>query len=86
MKPRILVAEDDDVQRDVIIDILAGAGYAVAGAATAQEALEALRSETVDLLITDLRMPGMDGLELLRQAKGRHRHERRRLRLPRQAL
>jgi len=70
MKPRILVAEDDGVQRDVIIDILAGAGYAVAGAATAQEALEALRNETVDLLITDLRMPGMDGLELLRQTKG----------------
>ncbi len=69
MKPRILIAEDDKVQRHVIADILASAGYAVEDAASAQEAVEAVRNEVFDLLLTDMRMPGMDGLELLRQAK-----------------
>ncbi len=68
-KPCILVAEDDQVQRDVITDILLRAGYAVESAASGTEALEQLSKDHVDLLITDMRMPGMDGLELLRRAK-----------------
>ena len=69
MKPRILVAEDDVVQREIIADILIKAGHDVREAASAPEAIEALRSDTFDLLLTDMRMPGMDGLDLLRQAK-----------------
>ena len=69
LNPQILVTEDDAVQRDVIVDILTTAGYAVAGAASAQEAIEAIGKRTFELLVTDMRMPGMDGLELLRQAK-----------------
>ncbi|HOZ45123.1 MAG TPA: sigma-54 dependent transcriptional regulator [Candidatus Hydrogenedentes bacterium] len=69
MKPRILITEDDDVQREVIVDILRLADYDVAGAASAPEAVAALENEPYDLLVTDMRMPGMDGLELLRKAK-----------------
>jgi two-component system NtrC family response regulator len=69
MKTRTLVTEDDVVQREIIADILIKAGHEVREAASAQEAIEALRGETFDLLLTDMRMPGMDGLELLRQAK-----------------
>jgi DNA-binding NtrC family response regulator len=69
MRPRILIVEDDHVQREVIADILIKAGYGIHEAATGREAVETLRAEAVDMLLTDMRMPGMDGLELLRQAK-----------------
>lgn len=69
MKRRILLTEDDQVQRDVIVDILQSEGYEVRAAAAAAAALEALGDDEFDLLLTDLRMAEMDGLELLRQAK-----------------
>jgi len=71
MTQRILIAEDDRVQRDTIADILLKAGYAVATAASARAALDALDADPFDLLITDLRMPEMDGLDLLREARRR---------------
>jgi len=71
MPHRILVTEDDQVQRDVIADILIKAGYQTATASSGDDALEALEREVYDLLITDMRMPGMDGMELLREAKRR---------------
>ena len=69
MKSRILVTEDDQVQREIIADILIKAGYEVREATSGAEAVEALKAETFDLLLTDMKMPGMDGLELLRQAR-----------------
>ncbi|MCX5769730.1 MAG: sigma-54 dependent transcriptional regulator [Candidatus Hydrogenedentes bacterium] len=69
MKPRVLVCEDDQVQRDVICAILGKAGYEVGSAASGKDAVEMLRDEPYDLLVTDMRMPGMDGFELLRQAR-----------------
>lgn len=69
MKPRTLIAEDDNVQREIIADILLKAGHEVREATSGAEAVETLRADAFDLLLTDMRMPGMDGLELLRQAK-----------------
>ena len=69
MKARVLIVEDDNVQRDVIGEILRAADYAAAEAPSAEDALEVLREESYDLVLTDLRMPGMDGLELLREVK-----------------
>ncbi len=69
MKPKILITEDDHVQREIIADILIRAGYAATGAASGLEAVEALEDDAFDMLLTDLSMPGMDGLELLRHAK-----------------
>jgi DNA-binding NtrC family response regulator len=71
MADRILVTEDDQVQRDIIADILLKDGYDVSVAPSASEALEALEADAYSLLLTDLRMPEMDGLDLLREAKRR---------------
>lgn len=65
----ILLTEDDDTQREIITDILTASGYSVDAAASGEESLKKLGEGTYDLLLTDLRMSGMDGLEVLRQAK-----------------
>ncbi|HOH43155.1 MAG TPA: response regulator, partial [Candidatus Hydrogenedentes bacterium] len=68
-KQRILVTEDDQVQREIIADILEYAGYEVRPCSSGAEALKALQEENFHVLLTDMKMPGMDGLELLQQAK-----------------
>ncbi len=65
----ILITEDDHVQREIIDDILTQSGYDVTTSDSAERTLEILKDETFDLVLTDMRMPGMDGLELLRHAK-----------------
>ena len=69
MDYRILVTEDDRIQREIITDILVQSGYSVRACASGDDALEALGDDTCDVLLTDLKMPGMDGLELMRQAR-----------------
>ncbi len=68
MSPCILVTEDDRVQREIITDILKQAGYETLSSASGKETLELLSGRTCDVLLTDLKMPGMDGLELMREA------------------
>ncbi len=65
----ILVADDDAGMRDSLTRALRREGFAVVPAEDGTAALEALRRGRVDLLVADLRMPGLDGLELLRAAK-----------------
>ena len=62
---KILVIDDDAVVRDVIGEMLASAGYEVVTAATAAEALELFIDEEIRLVVTDIVMPDMSGLELL---------------------
>jgi DNA-binding NtrC family response regulator len=62
----VLLVEDDAAMRDLLSEELGDAGYAVQAAAGAQSALELARSERFDLIITDLRMPEMDGFDLIR--------------------
>jgi DNA-binding NtrC family response regulator len=69
MNPRIIVTEDDRVQREIIHDILQHAGYEVEAVASGEAAVEAIRRDAFDVLLSDLKMPGMDGLALLREAK-----------------
>ena len=71
MKSRILITEDDKVQRDVLADILTSSGYTASTAASGTEALAAVENDDFDLLLTDLRMPEMDGMTLLREVKRR---------------
>lgn len=66
---RILVTEDDRVQREIISDILEQTGYQVHTSGSGADTLEMLNEHAYDVLLTDLKMPGMDGLELMRQAK-----------------
>ena len=65
----ILFVEDETPVRDLVIRILSEKGFRVFAAGDAYEALRILRAQAVDLLFTDVVMPGMDGVQLARQAK-----------------
>ena len=67
--PRVLVVDDEASIRDLLAKTLALAEYEVDTAADASTALTRVRGAEYDLLIADLRMPGMDGLTLIRQVK-----------------
>ncbi|HEX2697292.1 MAG TPA: response regulator transcription factor [Anaerolineales bacterium] len=65
MKSNILVVDDENVARQSLADILKLEGYNVASAPNGQAAIEHIRTHPIDLMIVDLRMPGMDGLEVI---------------------
>lgn len=65
MKPVILVVDDEPVARQSLSDILRLEGYGVNSAPNGQAAVEFVRTHAVDLMVVDLRMPGMDGLEVI---------------------
>ncbi|HET7663600.1 MAG TPA: sigma 54-interacting transcriptional regulator, partial [Rhodanobacteraceae bacterium] len=67
MKHTIWIVEDDDSVRFVLTAALRDAGYRVHAFNTSEDALAALADDAPDALLTDVRMPGSDGLELLRQ-------------------
>jgi two-component system response regulator PilR (NtrC family) len=69
MNGRILVVDDETIQRDIVKDILEDQGYDVLTSGSGQEALEQINTSPVDVILTDLRMPGMDGVELLEHVK-----------------
>jgi DNA-binding NtrC family response regulator len=62
----ILVVEDDAAMRDLLTEELSDAGYEVKAAASAAAGLEISRADRFDLVVTDLRMPEMDGFDLIR--------------------
>jgi CheY-like chemotaxis protein len=68
----ILVVDDDSRVRSVLVEHVSYAGFRVIEAGNGLEALEVLDREPVSLVFTDLRMPVMDGVELLRRARPRH--------------
>ena len=69
--PRILLAEDDDSLRNFLARALERAGYEVTTCADGDEALAALDGADWDLLLTDIVMPGADGIEVARRAAAR---------------
>ena len=68
----VWVVDDDSSIRWVLERALAGAGLTCTTFENGAEVLEALASKTPDVLLSDIRMPGMDGLALLKQIKQRH--------------
>ncbi|MFA0750526.1 MAG: hypothetical protein SLRJCFUN_000929 [Candidatus Fervidibacter sp.] len=64
-KARILVVEDEETQRQLYCEELVAAGYETIGVGNALEAEEFLSRERVDLVVLDLNLPGVSGLELL---------------------
>ena len=71
IRPTVLLVDDDEGVRFTLAEVLAEADVNVIEAASGADALELARDRPVDLMITDLRMPGMDGFELMRQV---HEH------------
>jgi DNA-binding response OmpR family regulator len=69
---RILVVEDEPTTRRITCDALKLAGYQVEEAASGDQALAKLSSSSYDLMLLDLRMPGVDGLEVLRRIQDRY--------------
>ncbi|HJS17482.1 MAG TPA: response regulator transcription factor [Anaerolineales bacterium] len=65
MKSNILVVDDEPVARQSLTDILRIEGYTVNAVPNGQAAVEFVRTHPVDLMVVDLRMPGMDGLEVI---------------------
>jgi len=69
MKARVLIVDDDVAFRGILVDILRKEGYGLLEAGSAEAALELLTAEDFDLVITDQRMPGLDGIELTRRLR-----------------
>lgn len=69
MKERILVVDDDAMNRKMANVILSQRGYAVEVAASGQECLELLKTNPYDLILLDIKMPEMDGVETLEKIR-----------------
>lgn len=70
LRPVILIVDDEETALNIRKLVVEQAGYAVATASGAREAMELLRGQPVDLVLSDQIMPGMDGAELAREIKG----------------
>ena len=68
-KLSILIVDDEQVVRDSLVHWFGEEGYEVESAGNATDALSKLAAREFDLVIADIRMPGMDGMELLEKIK-----------------
>ncbi len=72
--PRILIVDDDPGQRSLLDSFLRSQGFETVLATSGENALEILRTQRVNMMISDVRMSGISGLETLRQARQIHAH------------
>jgi diguanylate cyclase (GGDEF)-like protein len=70
--PEILIVDDEDGIRSTLCEIIQQAGYACSGIASGERALEFLENKPVDVVITDIMMPGINGFELTEIIKDKH--------------
>jgi DNA-binding NtrC family response regulator len=66
---RVLIVEDEDLMRELLTKILANEQYRIFQASSGEEALRLLQDQTFDLVLTDLRLKGMNGLQLLSEVR-----------------
>ncbi len=69
MKPAILVVDDDEVMRQTLSDVLRKRGYAVSTAETGGQTISSIKKQLFDLILLDIRLPDMDGLDVLKRIK-----------------
>ena len=74
MSKKILVVDDDPDIRQILLDRMSSFGYVVETAVEGSEALDALRRGGFDGMLIDMRMPKIDGLEVLRRTRESHPH------------
>jgi len=77
----ILLVEDDDISRMIASNALIEAGLSVETASHGLEAWEKIQSNDYDLLLTDIRMPGLDGIELTQRVRAREKEAQHRTRI-----
>jgi DNA-binding response OmpR family regulator len=68
---RVMVVDDDVTVREVVVTYLRASGYDVGEAADGETALDELRADRADLVVLDLMLPGMDGLEVCRRLRAK---------------
>lgn len=71
-QPSLLVVDDELLIRDLLYDFFTGQGWTIAVAENGEKALQVLKSRTVDVVLTDVRMPEMDGMTLVKELKQHH--------------
>jgi CheY-like chemotaxis protein len=69
MEKKILVVDDEELIRELLTNVFTRSGYVVRCASSAEEALSVLKEEEYWVLILDLKLPGMSGLELCRRVR-----------------
>lgn len=69
MLKKIMTVDDSPTVRKVLNEALSGAGYQVVEASDGEEAVNMLEQTDIDLLVTDLNMPNMDGVELIKRVR-----------------
>ena len=69
MAKRILIVDDDQLMRRSLAFNMERAGYEVKSAANAEDAIDVLRGSVFDLVLLDIGLPGMDGLDAVRKIK-----------------
>ena len=67
MSKRVLVVDDEIRYRELYTQVLAAAGFETEVAASAEEAFRIIQNNVPDLVVSDVRMPGLNGIELLRK-------------------
>lgn len=70
-KPRLLLVDDDKNTLDGLVKILTRDGFSVSGVLTGYEALNLLSKKTFDIVLTDMKLPGMGGLSLIHEVRKR---------------
>ena len=70
--PRILIVDDDPGQRSLLNSFLTSQGFETVAVGSGEDALRILRAEPISMVISDVRMPGLSGLETLRRARREH--------------
>lgn len=69
VKKRILIIEDEKFLRDLYVQVLTDEGYEVTGAADGEEGINAIKNNNYDLVLTDILMPKLNGIDLLKKIK-----------------
>jgi len=68
-KTKLLIVDDEDIVRESLCDWLSSIGYKVLTAKCGEEALRIIKQKKVKIIIADLIMPGMNGIELMKKAR-----------------
>jgi len=70
--PRVLVIDDDEALRELVIRVVKQAGYQVDAVSDGQAGLDRLAERPYDVILSDVRMPGMDGIAFYQEVRRRH--------------
>jgi len=69
MMPSVLIVDDDDVIRETLFDVFKRTGYEVYSVGSGNEALSVIKKNIIDLILLDMRLPDLNGLEVLKKIK-----------------